>query len=71
MANLNPDQAKRLDQLANACKLIDREVIKLQGELSTSGIKFPDSLPIVLDQLRNAIDPLFVILNQPHLKVDA
>ena len=67
---LTPEHAKRIDQLAAACKAIYREVQKTQGELKTAGIVFPDSLPILLDQLNNTVDSLFVILNTPHVKRD-
>ena len=70
-ATITEAQHKRLDQLANACKAVMREIRKLKGELGESGIKFPDSLPLLLDRVDMDVDAVFVILNTPHLKKDA
>lgn len=68
---LTPEIVKRLERLALACQAVDREIRKAQGELTEAGIRFPDSLVILLDQQRNTLDALFVILNTPHVKADA
>lgn len=65
------ETAKRLDQLAAACQAVGREIRKTQGDLKTAGIVFPDSVPILLDQLDNTIDCLFVVLNKPYVETDA
>lgn len=68
---LSETSRKRIDQLAAACKAIDREIRKLLGELASEGVKFPSALPLALDLLSNILDAIFVILNKPHIEADA
>lgn len=62
---------KRIDQLAAACKAIERESKKLQSELAGLGVKFPSGLTVSLDMINLSADCLYLILNPIHLKADA
>lgn len=68
---LTPEQALKLDQLQAACKAVYREITKLQIDLRASGIQFPAALTILLDQQRDNLDSIYLILNPVHLKADA
>lgn len=67
---LPPAILARCDQLATACKAVNREIRKLQNECGEAGITFPHSAHIILSHMDMDLDALYIIL-QSHVKVDA
>lgn len=71
MAEVSEAHRIRIDQLAAACKAIERETKKLQAELAAEGHKFPSGLAVSLDVLNVSVDCLYLILNPKNLSADA
>lgn len=57
-----PHHEARLKQLAAACKALNREVVKLQGEMFKDKILWPEPLIVVLSDFDRELDRMTYML---------